>query len=242
MTRQPPRPQEFCLNDATLSELQASLSAKRFGTYLQAVNGNRAEAAKLYIWNKAVSGAFYALLQTLEVTLRNALDRQLTKVYGPDWYDNPELSLDSRCLGLIKRAKQSFHVDKTPDYAPNNVITLLSFGFWVSLLGSGGTIDKDTNRKANYEMTLWRPALRQAFGHVENISRKGAHALLHDLRMFRNRIAHHEPIFRRNLDKDYDNILQLMSWMAPRTRSWIEAHSRVPDLLATPPNAKHLKF
>ncbi len=91
-------------------------------------------------------------------------------------------------------------------------------------------------------MMLWRPALRSAFPHAARISRKKVHAPLNFLRAFRNRIAHHEPIFSRHLKKDYQSVLEITSWIAPYKRDWIVAHSRVPEVLATPPASVGLKF
>ncbi|MEM9999927.1 MAG: Abi family protein [Pseudomonadota bacterium] len=241
MTSPTPNVNNFDLNDGILDELEASLSAERLGTYLTATGGDRAGAVKLYTWNTAVSAAFYGPLQALEVALRNAMNRELASVYGQEWYDNRKAGLDGGCLARVEQTKQALRKDKYPDDAPH-VIASLSFGLWVSLLGAGGFINRKTKTKANYEMTLWRPALRRAFPHAANISRKDVHAPLNFLRTFRNRIAHHEPIFARHLEKDYENILEVAAWIAQHKRAWIEAHSRVPDILATPRNAENLKF
>lgn len=69
-----------------LDGLEASLSTDRFGTYLTAVNGNRAEAVGLYTWNMAVSAVFYGPLQAFEVALRGAMSRELAGVYGQTWH------------------------------------------------------------------------------------------------------------------------------------------------------------
>ena len=39
------------------------------------------------------------------------------------------------------------------------LVATLPFGFWVALLGAGGRIER-AGPKADYEKTLWRPALR----------------------------------------------------------------------------------
>lgn len=65
--------------------------------------------------------------------------------------------------------------------------------------GSGGRLE--SGRKANYEMTLWRPALRQVFAHCATLTRRQAHEPLNDLRILRNRIAHHAPIFAAESDR-----------------------------------------
>ena len=106
----------------------------------------------------------------------------------------------------------------------------LSFGFWVSLLGSGGRMDPD-GRRANYEMTLWRPALRRAFPHRTPLTRKQAHRPLNALRKLRNRIAHHEPIFARPLLEDHQRILEVTGWISPGVQAWVKHHSRVPIVL-----------
>nr|WP_242463571.1 Abi family protein [Rhodothalassium salexigens] len=208
---------------------------------MTATGGDRAEAVRLYTWNTAVSAAFYGPLQALEIALRNAMNRELARVYGPAWYDSAKAGLDSGCLARVDQTKQGLRKDKYPEDAPH-VIASLSFGFWVSLLGRGGVIDRKTETKANYEMTLWRPALRHAFPHATNITRKKVHQPLDYLRTFRNRIAHHEPIFTRHLEKDYLRILETAAWIAPHKRAWIEAHSRVPEILETPPDDDNLKF
>jgi hypothetical protein len=35
---------------------------------------------------------------------------------------------------------------------------------------------------------------------------------LFKIRDLRNRIAHHEPIFRRNIQEEYDRIRKIISW------------------------------
>jgi len=223
--------------------MEVTLSAERLATYQISTGGERAEAMRLYAWNTAVSAAFYGPLQALEVTLRNAMNRALSSEYGQKWYDNDDTGLDGGCLARIKETRKRLQ-DEYPDEAPH-MIAALTFGFWVQLLGPGGIIDKQARTKANYEMTLWRPALRRAFPHAKEISRKQVQVPLNSLRKLRNRIAHHEPIFNRklrNLEQDYEKILEVVSWMSPQTRKWIEAYSRVLDLLATPPDASVMKF
>ena len=124
---------------------------------------------------------------------------------------------------------------------PPRIVAALSFGFWVSLLGPGGRIDP-TGRRANYEMTLWRPALRRVFLHRSPLTRKQAHRPLDGLRKLRNRIAHHEPIFARNLLEDHRSILEVTGWISPEVRKWIESHSRVAALLAASDYAAKVRF
>ena len=236
-----PKVKMFDLNEEILSELESSLSPERFSTYLAATDGERGLAVSLYTWNTAISAAFYGPLQALEVALRNSMNRNLVTAYGAKWYDNVAVGLDSGGLARISETKRELPKGKYP-IDPPHVVASLSFGFWVSLLGAGGFIDWQTKQKANYEMTLWRPALRKAFPHAAKISRKDAHAPLNFLRTFRNRIAHHEPIFTRHLEKDYASILEIAGWIAPHKRTWIIAHSRVPEMLSVPKDSREIRF
>lgn len=219
----------FPFNDEVLDALETSLSPERIATYVRETGGNREHALRLYTWNTAVSAAFYGPLQGLEVALRNAMHRQLGIRYGADWYDNKACGFDSGALARIDDAKStlarnSYNVD------PPHVVAELPFGFWVSLLGKGGWAAYPDTGKRNYDMTLWRPALYKAFPHSRR-SRTDTHRPLDYLRTFRNRIAHHEPIFNRHLEQDFRSILEVAGWICPQTASWIRHHSRVEDLL-----------
>ena len=48
----------------------------------------------------------------------------------------------------------------------------------------------------------------------------------------RNRIAHHEPIHRRDLNLEHEYLLETVGWMCADSRSWIKDTSRTPSVLA----------
>ena len=213
-----------------LDDLEASFSPERLDTYLAVAQGDRERALKLYTRNTELSAAFYGPLQGLEVALRNALHRELTRLYGAAWYDNLAAGLDRGALERIADAKRKI-APGGGTVTPSKMVARLSFGFWVSLLGSGGRLDA-AGRRANYEMTLWRPALRRAFPYRTPLTRIQAYQPLNALRKLRNRIAHHEPIFARPLLEDHERIVEVTGWISPGARMWIDRHSRVPLLLA----------
>lgn len=95
--------------------------------------------------------------------------------------------------------------------------------------------------KANYDMTLWRPALHRAFPHARK-ARGDIHRPLDYLRTFRNRIAHHEPIFGRHLVADHASIMEVTGWICTDTRDLIAHHNRIADILAMPPMGAAPKF
>ena len=228
MVDRQPGVKTFSYTDETLDELETALSHERPSTYLDATGGDRERAIRLHAWNTAVSAAFYGPLQGLEVALRNAMHRRLAERYGPAWYDHPGAGLDRGAVGRIAGTRSELARDGHGDDPPRIVATL-SFGFWVSLLGPGGRAE--AGHKANYEMTLWRPALRGAFAHRATLTRRQAHRPLNALRILRNRVAHHEPIFARDLAADHKRILDVAGWISPAVRTWIEHHSRATAVI-----------
>lgn len=230
----------FHFNDEILAALETSLSPERIETYIQTTNGDKERALRLYTWNTAVSAAFYGPLQGLEVALRNSMHRQLEVKYGSDWYDNPKCGLDRGALNRVDEAKTKLRKGNYLIDSPH-IIAELPFGFWVSLLGKGGQPRPPDTLKRNYEMTLWRPALFKAFSHSKR-KRSDTHLPLDYLRTLRNRIAHHEPIFTRHLEKDYQSIIEVTEWICPKTADWIKHHSRVEELLRQDRYNNGIKF
>ena len=231
MTEQQVHVKGFSYSREVLTELESTLSPQRLSTYVRAVpEHDKEQALRLYIWNIALSSAFYGMLQGLEVTMRNTMHKQLAATYGSAWYDNSLIGLDDGGMKRIRTAKSRLARSGRKRISPAQVVAGLSFGFWVSLLGHGGRI-AELNRRANYEMTIWRPALRQAFPTARALTRKRAHAALDELRILRNRIAHHEPIFNRQHKVDYQLILTVTGWISPTTSEWLDHHNRVHMLL-----------
>ena len=65
--------------------------------------------------------------------------------------------------------------------------------------------------------------------------RKLIYEELEQIRRLRNRIAHHEPIFTRNLSDDYQKILSLVSYRCTTTATWLDEHQRATTIIAKKP-------
>lgn len=207
-----------------LADMQAHLSAERLARYVNDCNGDQVAAMALYEWNMAVAEAFYGPLQSLEVMLRNSLGGKLEQQFGPTWY----LAGQVPALRHPQPSQLQDALDKLAKRgtAPNHGLVLaeLNFGFWSGIL----------SRK--YETDLWRPLFRHCFAHgPSKLVRDDVHKRVEQLRLFRNRIAHHEPIYNRNLACDYAVILELAAWLSPFMSTWIDETSRVQLLLADKP-------
>lgn len=190
-------------------------------------------ALKLYEWNSSVSAAFYVPLQSVEIGLRNACHRELTSLFGKAWPDEQGFQ-QLGFLRAIDDAKERLRKLGRARDTPH-IVAELSFGFWTTILGR------------RHEHTLWNPALRRAFPQFATIhGRKPARSeialRLDHIRLFRNRIAHHEPIFTRALISDYRSVLEVVSWINPDLAAWTSQVASLCALLtaAGPPTRRQV--
>ena len=74
------------------------------------------------------------------------------------------------------------------------------------------------------------------------LTRRQAHERLNKIRELRNRIAHHEPTFNKNLDCCHETILEVTSWTSPGPAEWIRTYSQVGELLSSKDTDPAIKF
>ena len=210
--------------------IQTRLSTARLASYMSVTGADLSNALELYIWNSRVAAAFHALLGDVEVVIRNAWHEQLTRLStslnGSEfWFDNQFGLLRENSLQHIEDAyKRLLRQQRRP--AANQVVAELNFGFWRFLVTK------------QYRTTLWPLAGKHAFPNIDpaEIQRlSAAMGRLHDLR---NRIAHHEPIHMRDLERDLADCLWVIGAVCMTTRGWVENHSRVADVLGERPLTK----
>ena len=213
----------FSYDDHTLPVLQNSVSAARLQRYVEIATGDVAQALRLYMWNTALSEALYGPLQGLEITLRNKVHEGLAGIFGAHWYDDQRLQLRHAQQQQITNAKQTLGF-QGKRIEPERVLAELNFGFWVGLFGS------------KYETPLWRSHLRPLLVNAPSpFLRKDIHDALFEIRLLRNRIAHHESILQRRLPEEHGLILTVIQWFCADTAAWVAHHSRFSTVYAARP-------
>lgn len=217
----------YIYDPININKLDASLSSLRLSTYIRrSEDGSQEAALKLYLWNAQISAEFHFPLQIVEITLRNALHQELKAAYGPNWHTSQNLLLQQFDQNKIDRAIRDIK-RKNQNLTPDRVVAALSFGFWTTLIGKG--------ERGSYHNKLWIPTLHKAFKKASTKKRSDIHSKYDQLRQLRNRIAHHEPIFSQDLEKNYLSMLELISWHCPETENWVKHHCRIPDCLKIKP-------
>ena len=207
---------EFLRTDRVNSALEQSISRERLDKYLQAEAGNLDRALALYEKNTRLAEAFFTPLQSIEVCLRNKLHEQMCVEYGRSWLDDPTVPLNHDARIRIADARSKFQAAAGPP-SVGQLIAELHFAFWVSLLGRG------------YDANIWRRALYKAFLNQCGQPRSKVHSRFNAIRRFRNRVAHHEPIFHTDLVKMHREIIEGIGWMCTETSAWALHNSRFPS-------------
>ncbi len=204
-----------------LKLLEPTLSSARISTYMLAAGHNEGKALALYVWNAQLGEAFHLPIQAVEIALRNRINSVLVASYGTDWWRNASL------LRLVeKRQKDSIEEVQTritkrgQSLITGQIVAGLSFGFWVSMLD------------ARYNPTIWSRHLRSGFSHLpSDKSRDDLQRLVRKIASFRNRIWHHEPIFKANISDNYSTCIRALEWLCPHKTAWIKPQCKVMTVL-----------
>jgi hypothetical protein len=164
-----------------------------------------AEVIGVYQWNEDLSSALARLVGLIEIVLRNQFHQALSQRYPPgatgtstDWYHHIRLSgksLDS--VRALTRENEGKGPPKVQQPKPDDVVAKQTFGFWPYLLD----VQKDQagvllpwgnilvtvlpgHRQTDPSYWAVRAHRDELFARIELCGR------------LRNRLAHHEPIWK----------------------------------------------
>lgn len=210
-------------DEATLRSLSRIVGAARLSRYLVERQGSQIEALRLYSWNIEASAALLGAYAALEVGVRNPMHDRLCAVFArTDWWEDAPLrpleraQIDSACAYLDRR--------KGNEWGAGHLVAELRPSFWEGLL---------VNR---YHAALWERGLASAFPNYTG-RRSALRERMERLRLLRNRAAHHEPIFARDLRVDHRYMCELAGFIDPELQTWISTHSRLPEIVSARPAA-----
>jgi hypothetical protein len=207
--------------------LELLVGRERIAAYVEACASDFPEAIVLYHWNATVSAAFWQPLGHVEVALRNALSESLTRRHVErarrgSWLDDAHKELDAGARGAITAARRRVRrKGKRP--SDSQTISELGFGFWRFLI---------TRRHT----ALW-PDLASAFPGAPDRRRETVEEPIARLHELRNRIAHHQRIWNRDLAARYADLLLVAGYLDVGLPDWIGRSCTVPALLQARPPA-----
>lgn len=216
-------------------------SYSRVSKYHKATSRNKAKTMMLYNGNLKISQAFYPLLGVLEVILRNRIHREIAFMYNDkNWIINQKAGFMSD-KSLTKKDKRTGKLI-TNDYLlkevtsaerklkrkgassalAGQVIAEQTLGFWTCFFDP-----------PYYKILKGVPA--KAFKYLPaGYGRKDISNTLFEIREFRNRIFHNEPIcfVNNKIDfsyarKIYALITGVLGWIDPKIHTSLLEIDRV---------------
>lgn len=227
-----------------MAGMTTALSAERLGKYRQPGDDDAMVMAR-YTWNQALADATSLALHIFEVTLRNTVNRagenicRLPARHGgvPSWLDADPPVLKPSHADTVAGAREDLRARSAPR-TPGRLIAELSLGFWVLLFGA--YYDQGAGRHGRDGLQLWTPAnLRQAFPNIRGTGRDREALRKHfdAITKYRNRLAHHEPIFHLDPLARHRDVLTAIRWMNVDAAEYAESFTKFPEVFAAGPSA-----
>ncbi len=208
-----------------LKLLEPTLSPARLGTYMMAAGHDEARALALYVWNTQLGEAFHLPIQSVEIALRNRVNFVLIACFGATWWQNPIFvdTVEEFQTKAIEQVKKRIRKRGQP-VETGQIVAGLSFGFWVAMLD------------ARYNQAIWSGHLGTGFPDLPVAkTREDLQRVARRIADFRNRIWHHEPIFRANISEEYSACMRLLEWLCPHKTGWIKPQCKVMTVLRAKP-------
>lgn len=211
-------------------EFSSLVSEGRFASYQRAAGGDPDKAVALYRWSVELSAACFEAFHYVEVAVRNAIDREM-RVYvsedrcGIPWFLMPVIGKhQARFDDDVERVRRRLRDQGRGRETRDQVVAGMEFGFWTNLLHS------------DHE-ELWRHAIHKAFPHSSG-KRKDVVSVLEALRIFRNRLAHHDSLLADDVRFRLSQMLDVIGWINLGARQWLTGVERISSVYTARPLAR----
>lgn len=225
------------MRPSSVTVFEHAISRPRLDSYQRYFRTrNLTEAIGLYQWNAELSACFSTLLAFLEITLRNNVHRTMSLFHShgtrvsDHWYDRIRSSLKPSLAAKIDDVRLAgpphARRPRCPAPSPDEIISRVSFGFWAGVLSC---IDRRYADQLLPGIFPHHPLNARSADWAGNANRKQALAFIHEVNAFRNRMAHHEPLWKFGAIKDTSSCPAVM--VIPASRHLADSLARFHRLL-----------
>lgn len=178
------------------------LSSKRLSSYLIFPPNREIDTIFAYDYMQRISACLFLPLQYLEITLRNRIYKELVRHYKWRRKKYPTLGIPEDWLEwmpaspIAKTKIQQVKISlKGKLITPDNIISNLSFGFWVNIL------QEYPNQNSLYH--FWIFTHKRIFPNANGIVKEFICKELKEICDIRNRLFHYEPIWTGVVKQNY---------------------------------------
>lgn len=215
---------------------------------------------RFYLWSELVNSHFWRCLSRVEILFRNRVNNVLIQNIGEEW-----LTIDKQEANKIRLGKQNEEAieaaisklkKKHKRVSNDGIVSELTMGFWVHFLSIrfSHTGQEKRDREIGWEYFIQEifPGYEYApknpnknfitrYWQKEEKQKEELERNLIFINILRNRIAHHEHIFKTRtkkakkaspkedcfviLARNYFHVLQIFRWLSPMQCDEYEASS-----------------
>lgn len=156
------------------------------------------------MWNGELSSCLGTLIAYYEIALRNRVHHAMSAFSSRGgsssfhWYDRIWSQLKTETQRSINKVRQvrgpgGTFVLRSPATSPDELVSRLTFGFWPAILR---TIDRRYTSQILPAVFPHHPLTANPLNWNNTTKRKDALAYIYEINDIRNRIAHHEPLWK----------------------------------------------
>lgn len=202
-------------NQNHLVHFLAPARIARYRSFLKLTTNE--EVRRAYAWNYAISATVFPLLGCVEMHLRDAIHRVMSQRYAPvgaaghhghPWYDDAQaqhypFTGDAKTSidGILRDKKTKKRKKQQP--TTDDVVAALTFGFWTNFFRTLSPVEAPQVIPQIFpNHTILNP---NQWGNPQIRHQLSQH--LQIANTFRNRVAHHEPLFKFGYQGAYPKML-----------------------------------
>ncbi len=120
-------------------DLAKIISDERLNKYLIACANDKCKAVQLYQLNQELASLILNIVSLFEISLRNAIDKEMTQLLGSNWMVNAfSYGIFSNDFDTLESALNDLN-NKKKTYSNKNLIAGVSFGFWRYMFSNSKT-------------------------------------------------------------------------------------------------------
>ncbi|HEY7394014.1 MAG TPA: hypothetical protein VH559_04190 [Gemmatimonadaceae bacterium] len=217
------------------NQLFRSFSRERIAAYSRDDDSDSTDAIARYLWNVALASAFQPVLHVVEVAFRNALYDVGKQTAAPRVTKTRQVDCWLTADPTLLQKKEAERVQEALKLLAQNprrctgghLVSHLSFGFWV------GLCNRPYEQGNLQGPGLW-PMAGRRFPNCPRPKQNRADIgrAFSELRDFRNRIAHCNPIWDQDVRDWHNRIIERIRWMNGGLAAAVRQHSTVEAIFA----------
>jgi hypothetical protein len=182
-----------------------SISVERLKSYeILCPSKLKSEIIGAYHWNLLICQTLYPFIHSVEIALRNSIHKAATEKFNTEFWFN-DVVIDGKSKLILEDTKKD--LSKRLDLiTASDIVAGLTFGFWVTLIKQKIYADQYNKKR------LWPDLIPSVFPHYARgmDDRKNISKRFEEIKLIRNRLFHHEPIWKfKNSKTSQESIIEL---------------------------------